>query len=233
MMADLPQEFAPAVEAIRAAVVEAVGEAEWSSSATPPAARVEARPKARAYRPCQARQLLGDTPGRGTPNDVGGDRSVRYPRRPTRRLRGVNDEQEVIRGARHWRKRHPSRRSQRKARCAQDRARSIRGSPPGVIVDGQIVDQSALVSALKKLWKSGKFSSKKVAFAVIDNGVMIRQMELPWMEEKDFNESLRYQVDDDLPVEGLSVGFDYHRLGKIIGPTSTPKLIGQSIPLVA
>ncbi len=25
---------------------------------------------------------------------------------------------------------------------------------PGVIVDGQIVDQSALVSALKKLWKS-------------------------------------------------------------------------------
>ena len=44
--------------------------------------------------------------------------------------------------------------------------------PPGVIVDGQIVDQSALVSALKKLWKSGKFSSKKVAFAVIDNGIM-------------------------------------------------------------
>ena len=30
MMADLPQEFAPAVEAIRAAVAAAVGEAEWS-----------------------------------------------------------------------------------------------------------------------------------------------------------------------------------------------------------
>ena len=87
--------------------------------------------------------------------------------------------------------------------------------PPGVIVDGQIVDQSALVSALKKLWKSGKFSSKKVAFAVIDNGVMIRQMELPWMEEKDFNESLRYQVDDDLPVDVSSVELDYHRLGTI------------------
>ena len=103
------------------------------------------------------------------------------------------------------------------------RAASVELSP-GVIVDGQIIDTLALVAALKKLWKTGRFSSRKVVFAVIDNGVMIRQMELPWMEDKHFSKSLRYQVEDDLPVDAASVELDYHRLGTIEQHDST----GQS-----
>jgi type IV pilus assembly protein PilM len=86
--------------------------------------------------------------------------------------------------------------------------------PRGVIRNGAIADEKALVKALRKLWRQGRFSTRKVAFGLADGGVMTRQLDLPWMPPADFRSALKYQVNDALPVDLESVELDYHLLGE-------------------
>ena len=84
--------------------------------------------------------------------------------------------------------------------------------PRGAVRNGAVVDQKAVVKALKQLWRRGRFSSRKVAFALADSGVLTRQVDLPWMPPKDFRTALRYQIGDALPVDLSTVEIDYHLL---------------------
>ncbi|MBI1350194.1 MAG: type IV pilus assembly protein PilM [Actinomycetales bacterium] len=87
--------------------------------------------------------------------------------------------------------------------------------PRGAIRNGAVIDQKAVVKALKQLWKRGRFSSRKVVFGLADSGVLTRQVELPWMPPKDFRAALRYQIGDALPVDLDSVEIDYHLLAEV------------------
>jgi len=89
--------------------------------------------------------------------------------------------------------------------------------PRGAWVDGEIVDDKAVVTALKKLWKKGRFSTRRVVYGLSDPHILTRQMDLPWMAEEDFREALRFQVGDALPVDAATVEMDYHLLGEIQG----------------
>jgi len=86
--------------------------------------------------------------------------------------------------------------------------------PRGAIRNGSVVDEKAVVRALKQLWKRGRFSTRKVSLGLADSGVLTRQLELPWMTPKDFRTALRYQIGDALPVDLGSVELDYHLLGE-------------------
>jgi type IV pilus assembly protein PilM len=86
--------------------------------------------------------------------------------------------------------------------------------PRGVIRNGNIADEKALIKALRQLWRKGKFSTRKVAFGLADSGVLTRQLDLPWMPAADFRTALKYQVNDALPVDLGSVELDYHLLGE-------------------
>jgi type IV pilus assembly protein PilM len=86
--------------------------------------------------------------------------------------------------------------------------------PRGVIRNGNIADEKALVKALRLLWRRGRFSTRKVAFALSDSGVLTRQLDLPWMPAADFRTALKYQINDALPVDLATVELDYHLLGE-------------------
>jgi type IV pilus assembly protein PilM len=87
--------------------------------------------------------------------------------------------------------------------------------PRDAVRNGSIIDPDAVTSALKKLWRKGHFSTRKVAFALADSGVLTRQLELPWMPPDDFRAALRYQIGDALPVDLKTVELDYHLLGEV------------------
>jgi type IV pilus assembly protein PilM len=87
--------------------------------------------------------------------------------------------------------------------------------PRGAIRNGAIADEKAVVKALKRLWKQGRFSTRKVAIGLADSGVLTRQLDLPWMPPADFRAALRYQVNDALPVDVSTVEMDYHLLGEV------------------
>ena len=87
--------------------------------------------------------------------------------------------------------------------------------PPGVFDEGVLLDPEALTKALKQVWRHGRFTRRKVAFAVPAASVLTRQIDLPWMNPSDFRSALRYQVMDALPMDIDSVELDYHLLERL------------------
>ncbi len=79
----------------------------------------------------------------------------------------------------------------------------------GVVSHGQVADPKALAKALGSLWRKGRFTTRRVAFALPDTSVLTRQVDLPWMPDADFRAALRWQVGDALPVELDTVELDY------------------------
>src|SRR5213079_2027611 len=48
---------------------------------------------------------------------------------------------------------------------------------------GEVVDVDIVSEAIKHLWTSAKFSTKKVVLGVANQKVIVRQVDLPWMPE--------------------------------------------------
>jgi type IV pilus assembly protein PilM len=72
--------------------------------------------------------------------------------------------------------------------------------PPGVVVSGEIADTVAVADAVRDLWRQGEFRAKRVAVAVANQSVVVRQVDVPRMEEADMRGALRYQVQDYIPI---------------------------------
>ncbi|MCX6459731.1 MAG: type IV pilus assembly protein PilM [Actinobacteria bacterium] len=72
--------------------------------------------------------------------------------------------------------------------------------PVGSVIDGEVIDTHAVASALKQLWKAAHFRSRKVILGVSNQRVLVRQAELPVMDEAERRSSLRFQVADLVPM---------------------------------
>ena len=81
--------------------------------------------------------------------------------------------------------------------------------PEGIFRHGEIADPKGLKKALRQLWRSGRFTTRRVAFALPDTAALTRQLDLPWMAPTDFRASLRWQVGESLPVDLDTVELDY------------------------
>ena len=90
--------------------------------------------------------------------------------------------------------------------------------PEGAIRSGTVADHEAVAVALRELWSRGKFSTKTVVLGIANEGVLVRQMDLEWMEPGDFRKGLRYQVADALPVPVDEANLDYYMLDEIEQP---------------
>ena len=71
---------------------------------------------------------------------------------------------------------------------------------PGAVSHGEIRDPGAVVAALKELWRQGGFRSRQVYLGVGNQRVLVREIVLPWLPAKELRESLRYQVQDFIPI---------------------------------
>ena len=81
--------------------------------------------------------------------------------------------------------------------------------PQGVVVDGEIRDPGPVSEAISQLWKRAKFRSKRATIGVANQRVVVRQVDLPFLEEKEFRSSLRYQVADHIPMPPESAELDF------------------------
>jgi type IV pilus assembly protein PilM len=72
--------------------------------------------------------------------------------------------------------------------------------PVGAVRDGEVIDVDIVAGALKKLWSDVKFGSKKVALGVSNQKVVVRQVDVPWMEHAELKKALAYQVADMIPM---------------------------------
>lgn len=87
---------------------------------------------------------------------------------------------------------------------------------PGAVHEGEVLDVSSVTAAIKQAWtKSGL--GKEVVIGVSGRHVIVRPMELPWLEEKAFRKALPYRVAGQLPVPVEDVILDYLVLGESTG----------------
>jgi type IV pilus assembly protein PilM len=84
--------------------------------------------------------------------------------------------------------------------------------PVGAVIDGEVLDREAVTAALKVLWSQTKFSTKRVVLGVANQKVVVRQVDLPWMEAKELRNALAFQVQDFIPIPVDQAIMDFHPL---------------------
>jgi type IV pilus assembly protein PilM len=72
--------------------------------------------------------------------------------------------------------------------------------PPGAVENGEIKDPEAVAQALRELWRRGGFKNKQVYMAVGNQRVVVREIVVPWLPDKELKDSLPYQVQEFIPI---------------------------------
>ena len=72
--------------------------------------------------------------------------------------------------------------------------------PQGAVVDGEIRDPGAVSEAIAQLWKRAKLRSKDAIIGIANQRVVVRQVDLPFLEEKEFRTALPFQAADYIPM---------------------------------
>ena len=84
--------------------------------------------------------------------------------------------------------------------------------PPGTVRDGEVVDPDTVARAIKQLWATAKFSTKKVVLGVSNQKVIVCQVDLPWLPAEELKKSLAFQVQDFIPIPVDQAILDFHPL---------------------
>ncbi len=87
--------------------------------------------------------------------------------------------------------------------------------PEGAVRDGEIHDPDAVTAAVKQLWATVRFASRKVVIGVANQRVVVRQVDLPWMPEKELRRSLSLQVGDLIPMPVDQAVLDFHTIEEV------------------
>ncbi|KAB1658848.1 type IV pilus assembly protein PilM [Pseudoclavibacter sp. CFCC 11306] len=81
--------------------------------------------------------------------------------------------------------------------------------PHGVIVNGAVADPKQLTAALEDLFDEGGFTTRNVHIAVGNRRVYVREHSIPRVPLPEIKASLRYQVDDALPIDVNEAVLDF------------------------
>jgi type IV pilus assembly protein PilM len=96
--------------------------------------------------------------------------------------------------------------------------------PAGAVRDGEVADPASVAPAIKELWRSVKFSSRKVVLGVSNQRVVVRQVDLPWMPVEELRKSLAFQVQDFLPMPVEQAILDFHPVEEVVAEDGTRML---------
>jgi type IV pilus assembly protein PilM len=84
--------------------------------------------------------------------------------------------------------------------------------PQGAVKNGVIADEAAVTLALKQLWGTAKFKSRKVVLGVTSRQVVVREMTVSNLPERELKASLPIQVRHALPLAVESSLLDFYPL---------------------
>jgi type IV pilus assembly protein PilM len=98
-------------------------------------------------------------------------------------------------------------------------AYGIEPIPPDSIVDGAIIDGSAVADAIRRLFESRKIRTKDVAASLSGNAVIVKKITLPQMTGAELAESIYWEAEQYIPFDIQDVNLDY----KILESTGEQK----------
>ena len=90
--------------------------------------------------------------------------------------------------------------------------------PFGAVVEGEIVDPDAVSAALKELWKRTGIRQKDVSIGVSNQKVVVRLIDLPYMERDELAGAIQYQAQDYIPIPIEEAIIDFQIIGDYMTP---------------
>ena len=72
--------------------------------------------------------------------------------------------------------------------------------PVGSVVEGEVVDIETASQSLVQLWKKSGLPGKDVAVGIASQKVVVRLIELPFMEKSELKNAIQYQAQDYIPI---------------------------------
>lgn len=88
--------------------------------------------------------------------------------------------------------------------------------PLGAVRDGEIQDTGIVSQALSQLWKRGGFKGKRVSLGIANQKVVIRQIDLPFMEEEELRGAIQFQVQEYIPIPVEDAVLDFQVLDEFV-----------------
>jgi len=73
------------------------------------------------------------------------------------------------------------------------------GLPPGSVVGGEIRDRGEIAKALRRLWREGGFSERKVILGLAGLRAITREIDVPPIPPDELDDALRFQADEVIP----------------------------------
>ena len=86
---------------------------------------------------------------------------------------------------------------------------------PGVVEAGEIRQPEAVAEALRELWSKSGVKSKQVHLGVGNQRVVVREVVLPWLPEKELRDTLGFQVQEFIPMASDEAVLDFDFLGEL------------------
>lgn len=90
--------------------------------------------------------------------------------------------------------------------------------PFGAVVEGEIVDVESVGTAIKELWRQAGIRTKDVAIGVSNQKVVVRLIDLPFMEKDELAGAIQYQAQDYIPIPVEEAILDYQTIGDYMTP---------------
>ncbi|GGM41661.1 type IV pilus assembly protein PilM [Dactylosporangium sucinum] len=84
--------------------------------------------------------------------------------------------------------------------------------PPGVVQNGAVQDERAVTVALRQLWRTFRFRTRKVALGVTHQQVVVRESTVANLPAKEMRQALPFQVRDALPLPPERSLIDFYPL---------------------
>jgi len=93
--------------------------------------------------------------------------------------------------------------------------------PPDSIVDGAIIDASAVADAIRRMFDGNPaFKSREVCASLSGNAVIVKKITLPVMTEAELSESIYWEAEQYIPFDVQDVNLDYQILDAGTGTDS-------------
>jgi type IV pilus assembly protein PilM len=92
---------------------------------------------------------------------------------------------------------------------------------PGTVVNGEVVDRTALTAALKKLWRTYDIDSSDVILGVANPQVLVRELRIPDLDPEQRARALPFQARDVIAMPLDQVVLDFAQLGDPTPDTRT------------
>ncbi len=98
------------------------------------------------------------------------------------------------------------------------------GLQPGIVANGEVRDRAGLADALRRLWREGHFSNRRVRVGVAGLRAIVRDIDMPLLPPDELESAVRFKADEVLPFALDETVLSSKVIAQVAGADGPPTL---------